>query len=64
VKIGGLGAKDSEDGFYSVVRFALTPEGDTTKIVLDHAGYPDGMGEHLEAGWRPNYWEPLARRLP
>jgi activator of HSP90 ATPase len=57
-------AKDWEDGFYSVVRFALTPEGDTTKIVLDHSGYPDGMGEHLEAGWRPNYWEPLARRFP
>ena len=44
--------------------FALTPEGDTTRIVLDHAGYPDGTGEHLDAGWHPNYWEPLARRFP
>jgi activator of HSP90 ATPase len=57
-------AKNWEDGIYSVVRFALTPEGDTTRIVLDHAGYPDGTGEHLDAGWHPNYWEPLARRFP
>jgi hypothetical protein len=46
-----------------VVRFVLTPDGDTTKVVLDHAGYPDGTGEHLEAGWHPNYWEPLTRRF-
>ena len=57
-------AKNWEDGIYSVVRFALTSEGDATRIVLDHAGYPDGTGEHLDAGWHPNYWEPLARRFP
>jgi activator of HSP90 ATPase len=53
-----------DDGVYSVVRFELTREGSKTKVVLDHAGFPDGTGEHLDAGWHPNYWEPLARRFP
>jgi activator of HSP90 ATPase len=53
-----------DDGVYSVVRFQLAREGGTTKVVLDHAGFPDGTGEHLDAGWHPNYWEPLARRFP
>jgi activator of HSP90 ATPase len=52
-----------DEGVYSVVRFELTAEGDATRVVLDHAGYPDGMGEHLDAGWQPNYWEPLSRRF-
>jgi activator of HSP90 ATPase len=53
-----------EDGVYSMVRFELTPDGDATKVALHHAAYPDGTGEHLAAGWHPNYWEPLARRFP
>jgi activator of HSP90 ATPase len=57
-------ASNWDDGVYSVVRFELTPEGGNTKVVLDHAGYPDGTGEHLDAGWHPNYWEPLTRRFP
>lgn len=57
-------ASSWDDGVYSVVRFELTPAGGKTKVVLDHAGYPDGTGEHLDAGWHPNYWEPLARQFP
>lgn len=57
-------AKTWDDGIYSVVRFVLTPERGATKVELDQAGYPDAMGEHLEAGWHPNYWEPLTRRFP
>jgi activator of HSP90 ATPase len=53
-----------DDGVYSVVRFELTPADGKTKVVLDHAGYPEGTGEHLDAGWYPNYWEPLTRRFP
>ena len=60
----GMAGQELGGRVHSVVRFALTPEGETTRIVLDHAGYPDGTGEHLEAGWHPNYWEPLARRFP
>ncbi len=53
-----------EDGVYSVVRFELVPDDGKTKVILDHAGFPDGTGEHLEAGWHPNYWEPLTRQFP
>jgi activator of HSP90 ATPase len=57
-------ASSWDDGVYSVVRFELTPAGGKTKVILDHAGYPDGAGEHLDAGWHPNYWVPLSRRFP
>jgi hypothetical protein len=32
-------------------------------LVLEHAGFPEGQGEHLQAGWQANYWEPLAKYL-
>ena len=57
-------ASNWEDGAYSVVRFELEPEDAMTKVILDHAGFPDGTGEHLDAGWHPNYWEPLTRQFP
>ena len=53
-----------DDGVYSIVRFELLPQDTRTKVVLDHAGFPDGTGVHLDAGWHPNYWEPLARQFP
>lgn len=53
-----------EDGVYSVVRFELAPVASKTRVILDHAGFPDGTGEHLDAGWHPNYWEPLTRQFP
>jgi hypothetical protein len=46
-----------------VVRFRLEADGERTHLVLDHAGYPDGHREHLDAGWDANYWEPLAGRF-
>jgi activator of HSP90 ATPase len=54
-------ARDWDEGVYSVVRFELHAHGDQTRVVLDHAGYPDGAGEHLDQGWQPNYWAPLTR---
>jgi len=50
-----------DPGVYSVVRFTLTAEGTGTKVVLDHAGFPEGQQEHLAAGWTTNYWEPLKK---
>jgi activator of HSP90 ATPase len=51
------------EGDYSIVRFELTPEGSGTRLVLDHAGAPDGSEEMLEGGWHKMYWEPLAKHL-
>ena len=52
-----------EDGVYSIVKFEL--EGDTagTKLVLDHAGFPEGQRDHLASGWDTNYWEPLRQHF-
>jgi len=46
-------------GVYSIARFQLVETGAQTKIIFDHAGFPKGTAEHLAAGWKANYWEPL-----
>jgi activator of HSP90 ATPase len=51
------------DGFYSIVKFELTQQGSGTRLVMDHWGFPDGRREHLAAGWKEHYWEPLAKYL-
>jgi activator of HSP90 ATPase len=50
-------------GEYSIARFTLTEEGAATRIVLDHKGFPSGQSQHLAAGWKGNYWEPLEKYL-
>jgi uncharacterized protein YndB with AHSA1/START domain len=50
-------------GIYSIAKFDLTEQGDGTKLVFDHTGFPSGTAEHLAAGWKSNYWEPLAKFL-
>jgi len=52
-----------EPGAYSVVKFELKAQGAGTKVTLDHRGFPDGEFESLDAGWKPRYWEPLAKYL-
>ena len=53
-----------DEGAYSIVSFMMTPDGEQTTVTLEHSGFPDGTGEHLNEGWNPNYWEPLHRRFP
>lgn len=48
------------DGVYSLVRFELTADGQGTKLVFDHDGFPEDMKEHLSKGWETNYWAKLA----
>jgi len=52
-----------EPGVYSVTTFVLIGQGEATKLIFDHAGFPNGEGAHLAAGWQSNYWEPLAKYL-
>lgn len=47
------------DDVYSIVRFDISKSGASTKIELQHTGYPDGGEDHLEGGWQKMYWEPL-----
>lgn len=50
-------------GFYSIADFTLVEQGSGTKIIFEHRGFPKGLGEHLLAGWKGNYWEPLDKFL-
>ena len=50
-------------GVYSIAKFELADDGHGSRIVFDHTGFPKGQGEHLAAGWKANYWEPLEKFL-
>ena len=52
-----------DPGDYSIAKFQLVEQGAGTKIVFDHTGFPKGNAEHLAAGWKMNYWEPLEKYL-
>jgi activator of HSP90 ATPase len=48
-------------GSYSIAKFELVPEGAGTRILFDHTGFPAGTGDHLAAGWKSNYWDPMEK---
>ena len=50
-------------GVYSLVKFELVADGTGTKLVFDHTGFPSRAAEHLAAGWRGNYWDPIDKFL-
>jgi activator of HSP90 ATPase len=52
-----------DPGVYSIARFELIEQGPGTQVIFDHTGFPKGEGEHLAAGWKANYWEPLEKFL-
>jgi uncharacterized protein YndB with AHSA1/START domain len=56
-------AANWERGVYSIVRFDLKEQGDQTRIIFDHTGFPNGQAEHLLEGWNSHYWEPLQKYL-
>lgn len=54
---------DWDAGIYSIVKFELAGQGSGTRIIFDHAGFPQGKGQHLADGWKGNYWGPLEKYL-
>lgn len=52
---------DWPEGTWSIVRFDLVARGAGTHLVLTHRAYPDGLHDHLAAGWQENYWALLAK---
>lgn len=48
-----------EPGLYTVVRMELRPEGERTRLVLDHSGVPPEFREPIASGWEARYWKPL-----
>jgi activator of HSP90 ATPase len=56
------------EGIYSIARFELVAQtsagqNSATRIIFDHTGFPSELAEHLESGWRENYWNPLRKYL-
>jgi uncharacterized protein YndB with AHSA1/START domain len=56
-------AADWAVSLFSIARFELKGQGATTTVVLDHTGFPSGLGQHLAEGWHANYWEPMRKYL-
>jgi activator of HSP90 ATPase len=52
-----------EPGIYSLVKFELRAEGERTRIVLDHWGFPQGKFAGFDSGWPERYWRPLEKFL-
>jgi len=46
---------------YSIAKFELADHPAGCKLMFDQTGFPDDQAEHLAAGWRENYWEPMAK---
>jgi len=44
-------------------RVKSSGEAGSTRVALDHSGFPEEMHEHLGAGWHRMYWEPLKKLL-
>jgi activator of HSP90 ATPase len=58
-------ASNWKPGYYTIVRFELSPQGSGTKLVLDQAGFLEDPTEwkHLTEGWPQMYWEPIRKYL-
>jgi activator of HSP90 ATPase len=55
--------QDWPPGVYSIVKFELVERGVETLLVFDHTGFPTGQADELAAGWKLNYWQPMAKVL-
>lgn len=60
-RFGSAHPDEWEPGVYSIVRFALRPEGDATRLVIDHDAIPAQWEEHIEGGYPLFYEGPLVK---
>ena len=54
---------DWDPGVYSLVRFTLTPDGESTKLVVDQDGVPEAVHEHVRTNWGGFYFEPMTKHF-
>jgi len=48
----------------SVIKFEFKSLGpNETKLIFEHAGFPQEHRDHLEEGWHSRYWTPLKAHL-
>jgi activator of HSP90 ATPase len=50
-----------DPGIYSIVKFDLKPRETGATLVLDHTGFPEGLADHLDEGWRMHYLDTLQK---
>jgi activator of HSP90 ATPase len=50
-----------DPGVYSSVRFEIKPGSTGTSLTFDHTGFPSGLYDHLDWGWKNHYWGPLKK---
>ena len=50
-----------DPGVYSMVHFEFKPAGPGTSLIFDHTGFPSGLYDHLDWGWKNRYWTPLKK---
>jgi activator of HSP90 ATPase len=51
-----------DPGVYSIVKFELKAQGaDTTELILDHTGFPEGQYDGLDWGWHNHYLDTLKK---
>ena len=55
---------DWDEGIYSIVKFEFEVVNDSeTKLVFDHAGFPEEDRDHIAEGWHERYWKPMKNYL-
>ena len=50
-----------DPGVYSIAHFELKARGSESTLIFDHTGFPSGLADHLDAGWKGHYWEPMKK---
>jgi activator of HSP90 ATPase len=50
-----------DPGVYSAVHFELKPGAAGTILTFNHTGFPSGLYDHLDWGWKNHYWNPLRK---
>ena len=56
-------AKTWPEGVFSIARFELRSEDGQTHLTFEQDGVPEESAEHIDAGWKKMYWEPLSKHL-
>lgn len=48
-------------GVYSIAEFQFVAQANTTKVILDHTGFPQGTFASLNSGWHEHYEKRLQK---
>ena|ERR1700722_19841818 len=52
-----------DPGIFSLVRFAISAEGQGAVLTFDQLGFPPEAHADLDSGWHSMYWDPMRKHL-